>query len=91
VRIAVASRKVQMADQALYRFVGIEPTAQAILVNKSSVHFRADFTPIAEAILVAAAPGPMIADPAQMPWRRLRPGMRLSPKGPVWRGQAGAL
>ncbi len=91
VRIALASRKVQMADQALYRFVGIEPTAQAILVNKSSVHFRADFTPIAEAILVAAAPGPMIADPAQLPWRRLRPGVRLSPNGPVWRGSAGAL
>lgn len=91
VRVAVASRKVQMADQALYRFVGIEPTAQAILVNKSSVHFRADFTPIAEAILVAAAPGPMIADPALLPWQRLRPGIRLSPDGPVWRGRAGAL
>jgi microcystin degradation protein MlrC len=91
VRIAVASNKVQMADQALYRFVGIEPTEQAILVNKSSVHFRADFTPIAEAILVAAAPGPMVADPAKLPWHRLRPGVRLSPKGPVWRGSAGAL
>ncbi|MEQ8397117.1 M81 family metallopeptidase [Thalassobaculum sp.] len=91
VRIAVASRKVQMADQALYRFVGIEPTEQAILVNKSSVHFRADFTPIAYAILVAAAPGPMIADPAQLPWSRLRPGVRLSPNGPVWKGRAGAL
>ncbi|MEQ8818047.1 MAG: M81 family metallopeptidase [Thalassobaculum sp.] len=91
VRIAVASNKVQMADQALYRFVGIEPTEQAILVNKSSVHFRADFTPIAEAILVAAAPGPMVADPAQLPWHRLRPGVRLSPNGPVWRGSAGAL
>ncbi|EDP66277.1 MlrC-like protein [alpha proteobacterium BAL199] len=91
VRIAVASRKVQMADQALYRFVGIEPTEQAILVNKSSVHFRADFTPIAHAILVAAAPGPMIADPAQLPWSRLRPGVRLSPNGPVWKGRAGAL
>lgn len=91
VRIAVTSNKVQMADQALYRFVGIEPTEQAILVNKSSVHFRADFTPIAEAILVAAAPGPMVADPARLPWHRLRPGVRLAPKGPVWRGSAGAL
>ncbi len=91
VRIALASRKVQMADQALYRFVGIEPTEQAILVNKSSVHFRADFTPIAHAILVAAAPGPMVADPAKLPWSRLRPGVRLSPMGPTWRGRAGAL
>lgn len=86
VRVAVASRKVQMADQQLFRFVGIEPTEQAVLVNKSSVHFRADFAPIAEAILVAAAPGPMIADPAKLPWTHLRSGIRLSPMGPVWHG-----
>ena len=48
VRIVVASRKTQMADQEMYRFVGIEPRDEAILVNKSSVHFRADFEPIAD-------------------------------------------
>ena len=37
--------------------------------------------PIAEAVLVVAAPGPMAADPASLPWRRLRPGMRLGPGG----------
>ena len=77
----VGSRKAQMADQAMYRQVGIEPTEQAILVNKSSVHFRADFEPIAETILVCAAPGPMPVDPAALPWRRLRPGLRTSPLG----------
>ena len=46
-----SSRKAQLADQAMYRYVGIEPTEQAILVNKSSVHFRADFEPIAETII----------------------------------------
>ena len=84
VRIVLASRKTQLADQALYRFVGIEPTRQAILVNKSSVHFRADFTPIAHEVLVAAAPGPMIADPAAFPWKRLAPGLRLRPLGPAF-------
>lgn len=84
VRIVVGSRKAQMADQAMYRQVGIEPTGQAILVNKSSVHFRADFEPIAETILVCAAPGPMPVDPAVLPWRRLRPGIRTSPLGPVF-------
>lgn len=81
VRIVVGSRKAQMADQAMYRQVGIEPTEQAILVNKSSVHFRADFEPIAETILVCAAPGPMPVDPSALPWRRLRPGLRTSPLG----------
>jgi microcystin degradation protein MlrC len=52
-----------------------------ILVNKSSVHFRADFEVIAEAILVAKAPGPMAADPADLPWEHLDPGMRVRPMG----------
>jgi microcystin degradation protein MlrC len=81
VRIVVASRKAQLADQAMYRQVGIEPTEQAILVNKSSVHFRADFAPIAETILICAAPGPMPADPSSLPWTRLRPNLRLKPNG----------
>lgn len=84
VRIVVASYKTQLADQAMYRYVGIEPTEQAILVNKSSVHFRADFTPIAEKILVAKAPGPMAADPADLPWKHLKRGIRLNPFGRVF-------
>ena len=81
VRIVVASRKAQLADQAMYRFVGIEPTEQAILVNKSSVHFRADFEPIAETLIICAAPGAMPADTAALPWTRLRPGIRIKPNG----------
>ncbi len=84
VQIVVGSHKAQLADQAMYRHVGIEPTQKAILVNKSSVHFRADFAPIAEEILICAAPGPMPADPAGLPWTRLRPGIRLRPKGPAF-------
>ncbi len=81
VRVVVASHKSQLADQALYRFVGIEPTEQKILVNKSSVHFRADFEPIAEKLLICAAPGAMPADTAALPWTRLRPGVRIKPNG----------
>lgn len=83
VEIVLGSRTVQMADQEMYRYVGIEPTAKKVLVNKSSVHFRADFAPIAEEILVCTAPGPMVADPADLPWTRLRSGIRLNPLGPV--------
>lgn len=84
VQIVLTSKKTQLADQALYRFVGVEPTAQAVLVNKSSVHFRADFTPIAQDIIVAAAPGPMIADPSRFAWTRLARGLRLRPNGPAF-------
>ena len=57
---------------------------QAILVNKSSVHFRADFEPIAETLLICAAPGAMPADTATLPWTRLRPGIRTRPNGPAF-------
>src|SRR6267143_4077033 len=81
VRVVVGSRKAQLADQAMFRYVGIEPTEQSILVNKSSVHFRADFEPIAEQLIICAAPGAMPADTAALPWTRLRPGIRIKPNG----------
>jgi microcystin degradation protein MlrC len=84
VRVVVSSHKAQLADQSMYRYVGIEPTQQSILVNKSSVHFRADFEPIAERLIICAAPGAMPADTAARPWTRLRPGIRTKPNGPAF-------
>ena len=79
VRVVVTSRKMQAYDQALFRHLGVEPAEQRIVVLKSSVHFRADFQPLAQSVLVAAAPGPVVADPATLPFRHLRPGLRLRP------------
>jgi microcystin degradation protein MlrC len=79
VRVIVVSRKMQAHDQAILRHVGIEPKDCAILVLKSSVHFRADFQPIASKVIVAAAPGPVVADPATLTFQHLRPGLRLRP------------
>jgi len=84
VRVVVSSHKAQMADRSMFRHVGIEPTQQAILVNKSSVHFRADFEQIAEKLLICAAPGAMPADTAALSWTKLRPGIRLKPNGPAF-------
>jgi microcystin degradation protein MlrC len=80
VHIAVASRKQQAADQAMFRHLGVEPAGYPVLALKSSVHFRADFGPIAGSILVVEAPGPNIADPAKLPFTKLRPGMRTGPR-----------
>ncbi|WP_323614930.1 M81 family metallopeptidase [Pseudomonas putida] len=81
VLIAVSSSKSQMLDRNLFRVAGIQPEDMAIVINKSSVHFRADFSPIAARILVAKAPGPMNADPADLPWKHLHEGLRLKPNG----------
>jgi microcystin degradation protein MlrC len=80
VHVVVASRRQQAADQAMFRCLGVEPRDYAVLALKSSVHFRADFGPIASRILVVAAPGANIADPAQLPFTRLRRGMRRAPR-----------
>jgi microcystin degradation protein MlrC len=79
VRVIVVSRKMQAYDQAILRHVGIEPAEVRILALKSSVHFRADFASIASRILVALAPGPVVADSATLPFRHVRPGVRLRP------------
>ena len=87
VSVAVASCKNQAADQAMFRHLGVEPSVQKILALKSSVHFRADFQPIAEEILLIAAPGPNPLDYRELPYRRLRPGMRVVPMGPAFTGR----
>ncbi|MDH4190899.1 MAG: MlrC C-terminal domain-containing protein, partial [Betaproteobacteria bacterium] len=89
VRIALASRKVQAADQDMFRHLGIEPRSQRILALKSAVHFRADFESFAREILIVKAPGPALSDPAEFKWTKLRAGLRLGPLGPVYGEERG--
>ena len=80
------ARRLQAADRAILRHLGVDPAAKRILALKSSVHFRADFEPIAREVLVVAAPGPAKADPTMFEWTRLRKGLRLKPGGPAFAG-----
>ena len=86
VSAVLASKRIQAADQEMFRHVGVEPSEVPILGLKSTVHFRADFQPIAETILVVQSPGAHITDPLEMPYKHLRKGIRLKPMGPVWNG-----
>jgi len=79
IKVLLASAKAQMLDLDLYRYLGVEPAQMKLLVNKSSVHFRAAFAPIASHILVAKAPGPMAADPGDLPWTKLPAGTATRP------------
>ena len=83
VRVVLASSKCQAGDQEMFRHVGLEPREARMLGLKSSVHFRADFEPIAREVLVVKSPGPALADPAEFQWTKLRKGVRLRPLGPV--------
>lgn len=88
VSIAVTSKRLQAYDQAGFRHLGIEPAEQKILALKSTCHYRAEFEPIAEEVIVVLAPGYYLADPTSYPYRRLRPGVRLKPLGPAFAGPA---
>jgi microcystin degradation protein MlrC len=79
VRVAVVSGKKQLLDRELLRMVGIHTETLRIVVVKSSNHFRADFQPHASLVLVAKAAGPMAADPAELPWRKLPAAIRRRP------------
>jgi microcystin degradation protein MlrC len=83
VSAVLAAKRIQAVDQEMFRHVGVEPAAVPILGLKSTVHFRAHFQPIAETILCVNSPGAHVSDPAELPYRNLRPGIRLHPMGPT--------
>jgi len=77
VNVVVGSIRAQTADQAIFTHMGINPSAQNIVAVKSAIHFLADYEPIAQTVIFAEAPG---ANPCQLdkiPFKKLRPGVRL--------------
>jgi microcystin degradation protein MlrC len=88
-RIVVGSARAQNADQEIFRAAGIEPGAQRIVAVKSAVHFLADYEPIAQEVIFAESPGANPCALDQIPYRRLRPGVRLGPLGPAYSADRG--
>jgi microcystin degradation protein MlrC len=83
VSAVLAAKRIQPVDKEMFRHVGVEPASVPILALKSTVHFRADFQPIAEAVLCVVSPGAHVSDPTELPYRNLRHGIRLNPLGPT--------
>ncbi|WP_425404719.1 M81 family metallopeptidase [Hwanghaeella sp.] len=80
VHVAVMSNSMQAGDQSMFRHLGAEPSDYDLVIVKSSVHFRADFQPIARDVWVAAAPGPVYADPGALSFFNLRNGVATRPR-----------
>jgi microcystin degradation protein MlrC len=72
VLVIVTSLRYQPTDLEVFRSQGIEPTAAQILVVKSSVHFRAAFTPIAAEIVEVDTPGLTNPDLAKLNYKKLK-------------------
>ncbi|QHE83656.1 M81 family metallopeptidase [Hydrogenophaga sp. BPS33] len=79
VRVVVSSVRMQAFDPAPFHHLGVDPARAAILVLKSTCHFRADFGAMAREILLVEAPGDAVADPMRYPYQRLRAGVALRP------------
>ena len=79
--IVVSSKRMQAMDLEPFRHLGVEPAERDIVVVKSAVHFRAEFGPIAEQVLLIKAPGAFADDPEDYPYERLRKTVRLRPCG----------
>jgi microcystin degradation protein MlrC len=82
VSAVLAAKRIQAIDKEQFRHVGVEPAEVPILALKSTVHFRADFQPIAETVLCVLSPGAHVSDPVELPYQHLRAGIRKRPLGP---------
>ena len=83
VRVIVSSLRFQNLDRACFTHLGIKPENQHILVVKSTVHFRADYDPIAARTIIVESPGEHPCRLTTLDYRNLRSGVRLEPMGPT--------
>lgn len=91
IRVVVGSVRNQCLDRAYFRHIGLTPENARIICVKSTVHFRADFDPIAQDTLYAAVPGALSSNLTTVPYRYLRKGVRLVPMGPPHQPQKAVL
>lgn len=86
VRVVVSSHRSQCLDRAIFEHIGIDLETCCIIGVKSTVHFRADFEPLAAKIISVAAPGCFCCELDQVAYKNLRSGVRLGPMGPAFSG-----
>jgi microcystin degradation protein MlrC len=72
VKVILISERWQTLDPEMLRFVGIEPTAERLVVVKSAIHYRAAFAPLAHRILEVDAPGLASSNLARFPFKNVR-------------------
>ncbi len=86
VRVIISTKRCQCLDLAVFTHIGIDPTKLRLIGVKSSVHFRADFAPIASRIINTEAPGLSNCRTERIAYRHLRPGVRTAPLGAPFTG-----
>ena len=72
VEVVLTEERSQPLDAEVLRSVGIEPRDRKLIALKSSVHYRADYTPIAREILEVDTPGVHSPNLANFRYENLR-------------------
>lgn len=76
VSVIVSSQRHQSIDQQVFRHLGVDPTAQRLVAVKSTVHYRADFAPIAREVIAVEAPGLSYCRLEALQFQNARPSVR---------------
>ncbi|MEL7152835.1 MAG: MlrC C-terminal domain-containing protein, partial [Pseudomonadota bacterium] len=73
VTVLLSSLRHQTIDAAAFRHIGADPSDYRIVGIKSTVHFRADFAPLAKTVLMVDAPGYSTCRLEILTYKRLGP------------------
>lgn len=71
VHLLILGNSVMTVDPAMYRAVGLEPSAARIVVVKSHIQFRAGYDGIADEIILLDSPGMSSDHLTALPFRRI--------------------
>lgn len=77
--IVVISIRQQPLCVTTCTHLGIDIAKYDVIVLKSSVHFRGDWQPYADSVVVGASPGASLDDPGAIPFQYLRSSVRRRP------------
>jgi microcystin degradation protein MlrC len=72
VAVVLTENRMQPLDAEIWRHVGVQPERLAVLVVKSTNHFRADYEPMACRVIPVDSPGLAAMDPARYDHERIR-------------------
>lgn len=71
-KLVVTTVRHAANDRGYFRFLGVQPEEEPLLVIKSRGHFRADFEPIAQTIIEVDAPGAANPNLARYQYQHVR-------------------
>jgi len=72
VDVVLTEHRVQPLDAEIWRHVGVQPERPAVLVVKSTNHYRADYEPLASHVIPVDSPGLSTMNPRRFDYERVR-------------------